>query len=121
MFSKIRAVLHCAMYAATASDKLRGVYEKMQTFGIDQQGGKGNASWTRDVAPTLLHDSHGTPHAVALLCPQKVGVPRRLSALCFISGNGPKARSLGCHCETCITLGTKGGAEFLSATGGTDG
>lgn len=34
-------------------------------FGIDQQGGKGNASYTRGVAPTLAGDSHGTPHGIA--------------------------------------------------------
>lgn len=37
----------------------------LQTFGIDQQGGKGNAGYTENVAPTLAGDSHGTPHAVA--------------------------------------------------------
>lgn len=34
-------------------------------YGIDQQGGKGNANYTKDVAPTILSDSHGTPHGVA--------------------------------------------------------
>lgn len=34
-------------------------------YGIDQQGGKGGANYTVDVAPTLCADSHGTPHAVA--------------------------------------------------------
>jgi len=34
-------------------------------YALDQQGGKGAASFTEDVAPTLLSDSHGTPHAVA--------------------------------------------------------
>lgn len=34
-------------------------------YGIDQQGGKGNANYTEDVAPTILSDSHGTPHGVA--------------------------------------------------------
>lgn len=34
-------------------------------YGIDCQGGKGNANFTEDVTPTLLYDSHGTPHAVA--------------------------------------------------------
>ena len=33
-------------------------------YGIDQQGGKGNANYTEDVAPTILSDSHGTPHGV---------------------------------------------------------
>ena len=34
-------------------------------YGIDCQGGKGMANYTEDVMPTLLSDSHGTPHAVA--------------------------------------------------------
>ena len=33
-------------------------------YGIDQQGGKGMAGYTEDVAPTMCSDSHGTPHAV---------------------------------------------------------
>ena len=33
-------------------------------YGIDQQGGKGGANYTVNVAPTILSDSHGTPHAV---------------------------------------------------------
>ena len=33
-------------------------------YGLDQQGGKGGANYTEDVAPTILSDSHGTPHAV---------------------------------------------------------
>ena len=69
----------------------------MEIFGIDQQGGKGNAAWTLNVAPTILHDSHGTPHAVAYCAS-------------FIPGSSAKARSLGYHVETCITLGTMGGA-----------
>ena len=34
-------------------------------YAIDQQGGKGNASYQEDVSPTLCSDSHGTPHGVA--------------------------------------------------------
>lgn len=34
-------------------------------YGIDQQGGKGGANYTEDIAPTLAADSHGTPHGVA--------------------------------------------------------
>lgn len=33
-------------------------------YGIDQQGGKGGANYTEDVAPTMASDSHGTPHAI---------------------------------------------------------
>ena len=35
-----------------------------KAYGIDQQGGKGGANYTEDVAPTICSDSHGTPHAV---------------------------------------------------------
>lgn len=34
------------------------------TYGIDQQGGKGGANYTVNVAPTLASNSHGTPHGV---------------------------------------------------------
>lgn len=34
-------------------------------YGIDQQGGKGGANYQTDKSPTILSDSHGTPHAVA--------------------------------------------------------
>ena len=40
------------------SDAVRVVY------GIDQQGDKGMANYLTDVCPTILSDSHGTPHAV---------------------------------------------------------
>jgi len=33
-------------------------------YGIDQQGGKGQAAFTTDKCPTICSDSHGTPHAV---------------------------------------------------------
>ena len=35
-------------------------------YGLDQQGGKSGANYTVDVAPPILSDSHGTPHAVAV-------------------------------------------------------
>ena len=40
---------------------------KRQLFGIDQQGGKGGANYTKEVAPTICSDSHGTPHGVAII------------------------------------------------------
>ena len=43
------------------SDPVRVVY------GIDQQGGKGGANYLKEVCPTILSDSHGTPHAVACI------------------------------------------------------
>lgn len=36
----------------------------ISAYGIDQQGGKGNASYTVNVSPTLASNSHGTPHGV---------------------------------------------------------
>ena len=33
-------------------------------YGIDQQGGKSNCCYAENIMPTLLSDSHGTPHAV---------------------------------------------------------
>lgn len=44
--------------------KNKRIVREGKTFGIDQQGGKGGANFTEDVAPTVLSDSHGTPHAV---------------------------------------------------------
>ena len=35
-----------------------------KAYGVDQQGGKGGANYTEDVAPTLASNSHGTPHGV---------------------------------------------------------
>jgi DNA (cytosine-5)-methyltransferase 1 len=32
-------------------------------YGIDQQGGKSGANYTENISPTILSDSHGTPHA----------------------------------------------------------
>ncbi|MBQ4198656.1 MAG: DNA cytosine methyltransferase [Kiritimatiellae bacterium] len=44
---------------------LTGVDRHGVAYGIDQQGGKGGANTTESVAPTVLSDSHGTPHGVA--------------------------------------------------------
>lgn len=33
-------------------------------IALDQQGGKGNCNYMEDIMPTLLSDSHGTPHGV---------------------------------------------------------
>ncbi len=41
---------------------LTGVDRHGVAYGIDQQGGKGGANTTEGVAPTVLSDSHGTPH-----------------------------------------------------------
>ena len=34
-------------------------------YAVDGQGGKGNANFAEDIMPTIMSDSHGTPHAVA--------------------------------------------------------
>ena len=34
-------------------------------FALDQQGGKGNASFAFETMPTICSDSHGTPHEIA--------------------------------------------------------
>ena len=41
--------------------------KETKTFCLDQQGGKGGANWQYEVACTLCSDSHGTPHAVAII------------------------------------------------------
>lgn len=46
------------------SDK-SGQMRDSVVYAIDQQGGKGNASCAVDVMPSILSDSHGTPHGVA--------------------------------------------------------
>lgn len=33
-------------------------------YALDQQGEKGGANFLKDICPTILSDSHGTPHAV---------------------------------------------------------
>ena len=36
-------------------------------YGLDQQGGKGSAAISKDISPTIMSNSHGTPHAVAVI------------------------------------------------------
>lgn len=60
-------------------------------FGIDQQGGKGNAAWSQDVMPSLLSDSHGTPHGVAYAVAESA-VP---DVVYPIEGNGQRASHQG--------------------------
>lgn len=40
---------------------------------IDQQDGKGGANYQINVSCTILSDSHGTPHAVAIIYKDKDG------------------------------------------------
>ena len=37
------------------------------TFCLDQQGGKSGANYQTEVSCTILSDSHGTPHAIAII------------------------------------------------------
>ncbi len=46
---------------------LNTVEQHAVCYGIDQQGGKGMAGYGIDVSPTLASESHGTPHAVAIV------------------------------------------------------
>ena len=39
-------------------------HQPVVCYGIDQQGGKGNANYCENLAPTLCAISHGTPNAV---------------------------------------------------------
>ena len=45
--------------------------ENVTAYCIDQQGGKGTAHYCYEVACTILSDSHGTPHAVAIIRREK--------------------------------------------------
>ena len=38
--------------------------DRHTVYAIDQQGGKGGANYAENVCPSILSDSHGTPHAV---------------------------------------------------------
>ena len=40
-------------------------HEHAVCYALDQQGGKGGANYAENVCPSILSDSHGTPHAVA--------------------------------------------------------
>jgi DNA (cytosine-5)-methyltransferase 1 len=60
-------------------------------FGIDQQGGKGNAAWSQDVMPSLLSDSHGTPHGVAYAATEGAAP----DIVYPIEGNGQRASHQG--------------------------
>ena len=48
----------------TAHHHACAIIKRKKAYGIDQQGGKGGANFTEDVAPTICSDSHGTPHGV---------------------------------------------------------
>lgn len=63
---------HAGTLGTAGGDNLQTVVQikKAKAFGIDQQGGKGGANFTEDVAPTICSDSHGTPHGVCLLKPK---------------------------------------------------
>lgn len=51
----------------SCNSKQNGAREEPVAVAIDQQGGKGNASFAENICPTILSDSHGTPHAVAIV------------------------------------------------------
>lgn len=43
---------------------LNTVEQHAVCYAIDQQGGKSNCGFAKDVMVTLCSDSHGTPHAI---------------------------------------------------------
>ena len=52
--------VYCALNAGQAiGGQAHGI-----CYAIDQQGGKGNCSYAKNVMMTLCSDSHGTPHAL---------------------------------------------------------
>lgn len=50
---------HCLFSADRSGQMTDGV-----VYAIDQQGRKGGANYSKDIMPSILSDSHGTPHAV---------------------------------------------------------
>ena len=64
-----------------------GTFEPV--FGIDQQGGKGQANYAEDISPTILSDSPGTPHAVAY------GITAKGNGDCFINADTHTSLSHG--------------------------
>ena len=65
-------------------------------YGIDQQGGKGNAGFQKDVMPTLCSDSHGTPHAVCY--------PDKARSLCARHDSSPcvdRGQNIVCYGVDC--------------------
>lgn len=77
---------------------------RAETFCLDQQGGKGGANYTEDVAPTICSDSHGTPHAIAQ-------IKKFIGAICFSSPQ-----------DHCITRGyMEECAPMLNAAAGMSG
>lgn len=53
-----------AYHTLFASTHKSGLMRDGIVYAIDQQGGKGSANFSKDVMPTILSDSHGTPHGV---------------------------------------------------------
>ena len=60
-------------------------HEPVIAYAIGQQGGKGCANYAREVCPTILSDSNGTPHAVAY-CIQGNCIDRADTAGCNGAG-----------------------------------
>ena len=54
-----------AWHTLYANSEKSGQMRDSVVYAIDQQGGKGNAGCAVDVMPSILSDSHGTPHGVA--------------------------------------------------------
>lgn len=74
---------------------------RVKAFGIDQQGGKGGANYTEDVAPTICSDSHGTPHAVCRIYKSPI----------VLNFQGSKGNNVVSQDETCPTINSMHGHD----------
>ena len=67
--------------------------EDKPCFALDQQGGKGQANYAENICPTILSDSHGTPHAVAY--PKAYGVTTKGNGDAFVNDGTHTSLSAG--------------------------
>ena len=93
------------------SDAVRVVF----CYGLDQQGGKGGANYLKNICPTILSDSHGTPHAVCYAIDHVVtgGGNCTAQGKCWYEEVSPTLKSAGVHavCYTpTLVLNDQGGA-----------
>lgn len=91
-------------YCENVSPTLNTQDRHAVVFAIDQQGGKGNCSYAEDIMPTLLSDSHGTPHA---LCFQ----------LCGDRDNPSVSTSEKAYCIPANPMSDRGQAVVFSISG----
>ena len=80
---------------------IRKSAKKVKAFGIDQQGGKGGANYTEDVAPTICSDPHGMPHAVCRISKSPI----------VLNFQGSKGNNVVSQDGTCPTLNSMHGHD----------